>query len=244
MWIDPTDGKRILMGYDQGAIVSFDGGDTWSSWYNQSTEQVYHVATDNSFPYWIYTTQQDARRNRDAQSCNLGAITSIDWNPVPAGNGARSFPIRVIHVIYSSGLGHLEDHLSQRRMDLTWTGSRIRRSSCARSSDLPSSLHLHGRQELLAGYKYVMETADGGATWSKLSPDLTFRIPESPRSPEYTSPPAIRHAPEGHLVRRSIDRHRRCHLDRCHQRRHPGVAHHGRSWSDVTIPGTEIGARA
>src|SRR5439155_969673 len=60
MWIDPTNGKRMLMGYDQGAIVSFDGGDTWSSWYNQSTEQVYHIATDNSFPYWIYATQQDA----------------------------------------------------------------------------------------------------------------------------------------------------------------------------------------
>ena len=59
-WIDPTNGKRMILGYDQGAIVSLDGGATWSSWYNQSTEQVYHVSTDNSFPYWIYASQQDA----------------------------------------------------------------------------------------------------------------------------------------------------------------------------------------
>src|SRR5204863_3067753 len=50
LWIDPTDGSRMLAGYDQGAIVTLDAGQTWSSWYNQSTEQVYHVSTDNSFP--------------------------------------------------------------------------------------------------------------------------------------------------------------------------------------------------
>src|SRR5438309_10012262 len=75
MWIDPTDGKRMLMGYDQGAIVSFDGGDTWSSWYNQSTEQVYHIAADNSFPYWIYATQQDAGAIATRSRGDLGA----DW---------------------------------------------------------------------------------------------------------------------------------------------------------------------
>jgi len=44
-WIDPSNGQRILAGYDQGAVVSLDGGTTWSSWYDQSTEQVYLRAT-------------------------------------------------------------------------------------------------------------------------------------------------------------------------------------------------------
>src|SRR5256884_7243547 len=78
MWIDPTDGKRMLMGYDQGAIVSFDGGDTWSSWYNQSTEQVYHIAADNSFPYWIYATQQDAGAIANRSRGTPAAITPVD----------------------------------------------------------------------------------------------------------------------------------------------------------------------
>src|SRR5437667_3509909 len=46
LWIDPTNGQRMLFGYDQGAIVTLDGGATWSSWYNQSVEQVYHIAVD------------------------------------------------------------------------------------------------------------------------------------------------------------------------------------------------------
>ncbi|HWJ13742.1 MAG TPA: hypothetical protein VNS10_08350, partial [Gemmatimonadaceae bacterium] len=58
-WFDPTNNQRILAGYDQGAIVTLDGGATWSSWYNQSTEQIYHLSVDNSFPYWVYGTQQD-----------------------------------------------------------------------------------------------------------------------------------------------------------------------------------------
>src|SRR5256885_2034722 len=80
--IDPTNGKRIILGYDQGAIVTLDGGATWSSWYNQSTEQVYHVSTDNSFPYWIYASQQDAGAVRTRARGNLGAVTPLDWNPV------------------------------------------------------------------------------------------------------------------------------------------------------------------
>jgi hypothetical protein len=83
LWIDPTDGKRMLMGVDQGAIVTLDGGQTWSSWYNQATAQVYHISTDNQWPYWIYATQQDsgsiATRNRG----DLGAVTNLDWLPHP-----------------------------------------------------------------------------------------------------------------------------------------------------------------
>ena len=94
MWIDPTNGQRMLFGYDQGAIVSLDGGATWSSWYNQSTEQVYHLAIDNSFPYWIYATQQDAGAIRTRARGNLGAVTPLDWNPVMAGSGAPSSRIR------------------------------------------------------------------------------------------------------------------------------------------------------
>src|SRR5260370_21856328 len=60
MWIDPTNRNRILFGYDQGAIVSLDGGGTLSSWYNQSTEQVYHIAVDTSYPACVYPSQQDA----------------------------------------------------------------------------------------------------------------------------------------------------------------------------------------
>ena len=72
LWIDPTDGKRMFMGLDQGGTVSQDGGDNWSLWYNQPTAQIYHISVDNSWPYWIYGTQQDACAIRHSRSRRPG----------------------------------------------------------------------------------------------------------------------------------------------------------------------------
>ncbi|HEU4763648.1 MAG TPA: hypothetical protein VFS28_03285, partial [Gemmatimonadales bacterium] len=80
MWIDPTNGQRIFLGMDQGATISLDGGRTWSLWYNQSTDQVYHLSVDNSFPYWVYAPQQDAGAVRTRSRGNFGEITPLDWN--------------------------------------------------------------------------------------------------------------------------------------------------------------------
>src|SRR6266481_5407603 len=60
LWINPDDPKRMVLGSDQGGIVSVDGAVTWSSWYNQPTAQVYHVAADYRFPYWVTGAQQDS----------------------------------------------------------------------------------------------------------------------------------------------------------------------------------------
>ena len=60
MWINPDDPKRMILASDQGCVVTEDGAETWSSWYNQSTAQLYHVAADNRFPYWVTGAQQDS----------------------------------------------------------------------------------------------------------------------------------------------------------------------------------------
>src|SRR5205823_6038645 len=94
------------MAADDKRIAHGQGGDTWSSWYNQSTEQVYHIATDNSFPYWIYATQQDAGAIATRSRGNLGAITPIDWKPVPGWEWGTILPDpRDPNVVFSSGLG-------------------------------------------------------------------------------------------------------------------------------------------
>lgn len=96
----------MILGYDQGAIVSLDGGLTWSSWYNQSTEQVYHVAADNSFPYWIYASQQDAGAVRTRARGNLGAITPLDWNPVNGWEWGTVLPDPLDpNTVYATGNG-------------------------------------------------------------------------------------------------------------------------------------------
>ncbi len=68
LWIDPTDSERQILGVDQGALITLDGGTTWSSWYNQPTAQIYHVSTDNRFPYWLYGAQQDSGAVAAAES--------------------------------------------------------------------------------------------------------------------------------------------------------------------------------
>ncbi|OLC40507.1 MAG: hypothetical protein AUH75_07555, partial [Gemmatimonadetes bacterium 13_1_40CM_4_65_7] len=246
MWIDPTNGKRMLMGYDQGAIVSFDGGDTWSSWYNQSTEQVYHIAADNSFPYWIYATQQDAGAIATRSRGDLGAVTPMDWKPVPGWEWGTILPDpRDPNVVFSSGIG-----ISK----ITYPGEEWIKVG----PDQDPSLKLrswydapivfatwHGRRELLAGYQYLMATADGGATWTKLSPDLTVPHPGAPVLPATRAVAPDTATPSyiaiGSIAASSVTR---------------GVIwiatingvtqvsrDHGKSWSDVTIPGTAIGAR-
>ncbi len=60
IWIDPKNPASMVLGTDQGTSISLDRGQTWSSWYNQPTAQLYHVITDNQFPYVVYGAQQDS----------------------------------------------------------------------------------------------------------------------------------------------------------------------------------------
>ena len=84
LWIDPTDGSRMIMASDQGATISVDGGQSWSTWYNQPTGQIYHMSTDNRLPYWVYGTQQDSGSVGMLSRGDYGAITMLDWDPVAA----------------------------------------------------------------------------------------------------------------------------------------------------------------
>ncbi|MGE5214264.1 MAG: WD40/YVTN/BNR-like repeat-containing protein [Nitrospirota bacterium] len=84
IWINPNNPDIILLGADQGAIVTVNGGKSWSSWYNQSTAQLYHVSADNSFPYRLYSGQQESGSVGIKSRGDEGEITFRDWRPVAA----------------------------------------------------------------------------------------------------------------------------------------------------------------
>ena len=84
IWINPNNPDIIFLGSDQGAIVTVNGGKTWSSWYNQSTAQLYHVSADNSFPYRLYSGQQESGSVGIKSRGDEGEITFRDWQPVAA----------------------------------------------------------------------------------------------------------------------------------------------------------------
>ena len=197
MWIDPTDGQRMLLGVDQGATVSLDGGLTWSSWYNQATEQVYHISTDNSFPYWVYATQQDAGAIATRSRGDLGTINWLDWLPTPgyefgyivadplnpkiiySGGPAAG----VVKITYPSGQWI---NISP-NMDTSLALRRVGNQPMAWSATNP--------RELLLGFQYLMSTTDGGAHWKKISPDLGY--PKGVTPPPRSAAPAGRGAGAG-----------------------------------------------
>ncbi|MFI5311316.1 MAG: WD40/YVTN/BNR-like repeat-containing protein [Gemmatimonadales bacterium] len=186
-WIDPTDGRRILLGYDQGAIVSLDGGDTWSSWYNQSTEQVYHISTDNSFPYWIYATQQDAGAIRTRGRGNLGAVTPLDWNPVNGWEWGTIVPDPLnANIVYSSGNGiNKISYPSEQWISVSPAANPM--PPLIATSSQPLVWAPWNQHELFAGFQFLMATTDGGAHWKKLSPDLGYAKGVKP-PPDTTTP--------------------------------------------------------
>src|ERR1041384_1912488 len=195
LWIDPTDGRRILLGMDQGATISLDGGRSWSTWYNQSTEQVYHLSTDNSYPYWVYAPQQDAGAIRSRSRGNFGAITPMDWNPVGGWEwGTIIADPANPNLVYASGSGILRiSYPSEQIVNVSPqvdTDLRLR----ATSSN-PPALAPWNPRELLAGFQYLMATTDGGMHWTRLSPDLTWPQGQTPppdtatRAPGTPAPP-------------------------------------------------------
>jgi photosystem II stability/assembly factor-like uncharacterized protein len=181
-WIDPTNGQRMLFGYDQGAIVSLDGGSTWSSWYNQSTEQIYHLSLDNSVPYWVYGTQQDAGAIRTRIRGNLGAITPLDWNPVSGWEWGTIIadPLDP-NTVYASGSGILKiSYPSEQWINVSPAidASRQLRTT----SDQPIVFAPWNKHMLIAAFQSVWTTIDGGLHWTSISPDLAVR-PDAPRPP-------------------------------------------------------------
>jgi photosystem II stability/assembly factor-like uncharacterized protein len=183
MWIDPTDGSRIFLGMDQGATVSLDGGRTWSPWYNQSTEQVYHLSTDNSYPFWVYAPQQDAGAIRVRSRGNFGEITPLDWDPVGGWEWGTIMadPLNP-KLVYASGSGIIKiTYPSEQTINVS--PSQDPDAHLRSTSTNPLVWAPWDQHELLAGFQYLMATTDGGAHWRKLSPDLGLPQGVKPAAP-------------------------------------------------------------
>src|SRR6266571_5180098 len=174
MWIDPTNGQRMLLGLDQGGVVTLDGGATWTSYYNQSTEQVYHITVDNSYPYWVYASQQDAGAIRIRSRGNLGAVTPLDWNPVSGWEWGTTIPDPLNpNVVYASGSGILKiTYPSEQWINVS---PNVDPTLFGRTTiSQPVAFAPWNQHELIAGFQFVMATTDGGAHWTKLSGDLGY----------------------------------------------------------------------
>ena len=106
LWIDPSNSERMIMASDQGATISMDTGKSWSSWYNQPTGQIYHLSTDNRYPYWVYGTQQDSGSVATLSRGDYGEISFLDWDPIGGYEFGYIVPDPLNpNVVYAGGPG-------------------------------------------------------------------------------------------------------------------------------------------
>jgi photosystem II stability/assembly factor-like uncharacterized protein len=180
IWIDPADPKSILLASDQGATLSVNGGETWSSWYNQPTAQLYHVSTDDRFPYWVYGGQQESGSVGIASRGDYGAITLRDWYPV----GAEEYgyvaadPLNP-DIVYGGKLTRFS-HTTRDVQDVSPEAVRSGSYRFLRTEPVlfsPVDPHV-----LYYAGNVLFRTTTGGRSWEVISPDLSRQAPEVPAS--------------------------------------------------------------
>jgi len=184
LWIDPTNSDYMIMGSDQGATVSMDGGKTWSSWYNQPTGQIYHVSTDNRFPYWVYGTQQDSGSVATLSRGDYGAITFLDWDPIGGYEFGYILPSPTDpNIVYAGGEARGLWRIDRANRQVKVISPNLSRDGDYRTAtNVPLAFSPQNPQILYEGTQFLLQTSDEGATWKAISPDLTVR-PGEPAPP-------------------------------------------------------------
>jgi photosystem II stability/assembly factor-like uncharacterized protein len=191
LWIAPDGSNRMILGTDQGAIISVNGGATWTDWLNQPTGQLYHVTTDNTFPYHAYAAQQDSGTIVVPNRSDYGQITYRDWFSTGGFESGYIAPDPLNpNLIYSIG----------------WFGTvfRLDRTTGQIATVFVPPAHYQTVWEtplvydprdphtLYYGSQYLLKTSNGAVTWDVISQDLS----SSPQHPAEAKKPAAGHEPD------------------------------------------------
>ena len=185
LWIDPNDTDRMIEGNDGGACVSFNGGESWSSIYNQPTAQFYHVVTDDQFPFRAYGTQQD---NSAVSVPSRSIKGAIEWRECERVGNSESGHIAVNrgdpNIVYSGTPTHGGDFLlrydrrtEQVRIITPWPefnwGYGVKHHKYRFQWTYPIVASRHDPGVLYVAANVVLRSMDEGSSWEEISPDLT-----------------------------------------------------------------------
>ena len=188
LWIDPRNPQRMIEGNDGGACVTFNGGDSWSTIYNQLTAQFYHVAADNQFPYRLYGTQQDNSAISVPSRTHKGAIP---WGDCYTVGTSESGHIAVHpedpNIVISGAIGsspggggnmlRYDHRTGQIRIITTWPEINIGRGAKDMKYRFqwtyPIFFSPHDPNDLYVAGNVAFRSRDQGGSWEPISPDLT-----------------------------------------------------------------------
>ncbi len=180
IWISPENPNIIALGVDQGATISVNRGETWSSWYNQPTAQFYHVITDNQFPYWVYGGQQESGSAGVASRGDFGEITFRDWHPVGVEEYGYVAPDPLDpNIIYGasrdgSGSGGIKvTRYNQATGDRQDIGPQLTGGKLRSVRTMPLIFSTVDPRVLYLGSNVLLKTVNGGNNWTTISPELT-----------------------------------------------------------------------
>ena len=191
LWIAPEDSNRMIIGDDGGAQVTYDGGETWSTYHNQPTAQFYRVTTDNHFPFRIYAAQQDNSTVRIAHRTNGWSITESDWESTAGGESAHiAIDPKNNDIVYGGSYGGYLTRVNHERgtsrainvwpdnpMGYGAEGMKYRFQW-----NFPIIFSKHNPNRLYTFSNQVHVTENEGQTWEIISPDLTRDDPEKQKS--------------------------------------------------------------
>ena len=196
IWINPDNPQVILLASDQGAIITVNEGQTWSSWYNQPTAQFYHVITDNQFPYWVYGGQQESGSVAIVSRGDDGQITFREWHPVGVEEYGYVAPDPLNPDIIYGGKITRYDRATGQVQNVAPEAVRSGKYRFLRTAPVifspvdPRTLYFAGN--------VVFKTMSGGSRWDVISPDLSREAPEVPASiGVYRTPEMARAARRG-----------------------------------------------
>jgi photosystem II stability/assembly factor-like uncharacterized protein len=191
LWIAPEDNQRMIIADDGGAQVSYNGGETWSTYYNQPTAQFYRVTTDNSFPYRIYVAQQDNSTLRVRHRSSGRGISEADWEPTAGGESAH-IAIDPLNndIVYGGSYGgyltrinHAKD--TQRGINV-WPDNPMGYGAEGMKYrfqwNFPIHFSKHNPKKLYTFSNHVHVSENEGQSWEIISPDLTRNDPEKLKS--------------------------------------------------------------
>ncbi len=180
LWINPDNPDIILLAADQGAAVTVNGGETWSSWYNQPTAQMYHVSTDNSFPYRVCSGQQESGSACIQSRGDDGQTTFREWRPV----GVEEYGYVAVdpldpNIVYGGKVSRFDYRTGQ----VQNVAPKLFRAADYRALRTAPVLFspVNPRKLFFAG-NTLWQTVNGGTSWTEISPDLTRKDSVVPAS--------------------------------------------------------------
>ena len=186
LWIAPENSKRMIIGDDGGAQISYDGGETWSTYYNQPTAQFYRVTTDNAFPYRIYVAQQDNSTLRINHRSDDNSIGEDDWEETAGGESAHIVVDPTNDdIVYGGSYGGFLTRVNHKNKTVrginVWPDNPMGYGAEGMKYrfqwNFPIIFSKHDPKKLYTFSNHVHMSTNEGQSWTLLSDDLTRNDP-------------------------------------------------------------------